>query len=192
MIFSIDTDDKQKINGNSIMTMFEKSYQKVYRTAFVITSDREIAKDATQEAFLKAFQRIETLRDKSKFESWICSIVSNICKDMLIKKNKLKDKNIALYDNEDNVKHDIKEINAYVIPEAAFENKELKHELHKCINELALDEQQIIFLRFYNNFSYEQISKYMNLKKGTVKSKVHRAKEKILKKLKNYFNGKGK
>ena len=131
MIFSIDTDNTQRINGNSIKKMFEKSYQKVHRTAFVITSDREIAKDATQEAFLKAFQRIETLRDKSKFENWICTIVSNICKDMLIKKNKLRDKNVALYDNEDNVKYDIKEVNAYDVPEAAFENKEIKHELHK-------------------------------------------------------------
>lgn len=75
-----------------------------------------MAKDATQEAFLKAFQKIGTLRDKNKFEGWICSIVSNICKDMLIKRNKQRD-NTALYDNEDNVKYDIKEIDGYDIPE---------------------------------------------------------------------------
>lgn len=180
----------EMINRCLLKELFEKSYGKVYKKAFMILFDAEMAKDATQEVFLKAFQKIDTLKEMSKFDAWVHAIAQNTCRNM-IKKNHYRNKNIVLYDNEDRISYNIDEFNGIDIPENIFENKELRGELHKYINDLEQDEQNIIHLRLHYDFTYKQIANHLNIKEGTVKSKVHRAKEKIYYKLQKYNNVKG-
>ena len=182
-------------NGNGIndlSSLFENHYEKVYKTAVMFTLDAELAKDATQEAFLEAFQNIGSLKDSGKFGAWVYSIVMNKCKDMLKKRNKIWNKNIALYDNTDYEEYNIIELYDYQIPEWLFEEKELKQELHKCIAELDYDEQQVIHLKYHHDLTSMQIANQISMKEGTVKSKIYRAKAKVHDKLQKYCDVKGK
>lgn len=69
MLLNLYVDGNQNSLRNDLSCLFESHYEKVYKTAFMFTSDAELAKDATQEAFFKAFQNIDSLKDKNKLEA---------------------------------------------------------------------------------------------------------------------------
>lgn len=189
MIFSTYIGN-ETIDKGIIKELFERNYERVYKKAFMLLFDSELAKDATQEAFIKAYQKIDTLKDINKFEAWVLKIVRNTCRNM-IKSSRNQNKNIVLYDNEENLNYNIDEFNSSDIPEKIFENKELRDELHKYINQLDREEQHIIFLRMHFNFTYKQLAEHLGLKESIVKSKAHRAKVKVYHRLQEYYDGKG-
>lgn len=169
-----------------LQALFADSYKKVYKTAYKITFDKELARDATQEAFLKAFLCIDTLKDKDKFSAWLCSITTNVCYDMLRQKIIQRDKSVPIYDDEGNTKEYIAELRDFNIPEKVYENKERRQELKECIYEMPHDIRKILILRIYGGLSYIEIAEQMDMNENTVKTKIHRAKERIEKKLKSY------
>jgi RNA polymerase sigma-70 factor (ECF subfamily) len=165
-----------KKNDLDMDELFNKHYEYIFKVILSVVLDYEVAKDVTQETFMKAFLRIETLRDKDKFDKWIYSIAINTCKDSLRKTSKLKAKSTNL--------DDVKIIkDPSFLPDEIFEHKETKKEVVKCIKELDEKTQQIINLKYYLGFTYEEISKFMNISLSNVKIKLHRSKKKILSKL---------
>lgn len=191
MFSTFTNDNKIKSNEIALEVLFEDYYDRVYRAAFLVVFDRELASDATQEAFLRAFKKMDTLKDKSKFGAWICTIVVNICKDMLRKIIVDRQKNISIYDLDGNIKEYIHELSDFNIPDIVYENIELRQELEQCINEQDIDIKTIINLKYYQDCTYDEISVIMDIKEGTVKSKLYRAKKKIAKRLEKYLDVKG-
>ena len=191
MLFIFTNEDKEKWYDGILQALFADNYKKAYRTAYKIALDKELARDATQEAFLKAFLGIDTLRDKDKFSAWLCSITSNVCKDMLRQKIIQRDKSTSIYDDEGNTKEYIAELRDFNIPEIVYENKEIRHELKKHIYEMPNDIRQILILRIYRGLSYTEIAEQMDMNENTVKTKIHRAKERIEKKLRSYTDIEG-
>lgn len=77
------------------------------------------------------------------------------------------------------------------IPDEIYENNEIRRELQKYICELDNDSQRIIFLKYHQELTYNEIAEKMDMKLSTVKVKMHRAKEKIVAKLEKYYDIKG-
>jgi RNA polymerase sigma factor, sigma-70 family len=165
-----------------IRELFENNYYKVYRTAFSILYDRDIAYDATNETFLKAFKGMDTIKDIGRFEAWVQSIARNTSRNML-KKSCTQNKHTCLYDYEDDIKYNIMERNSYYIPEKLLEEKEFIQELNEYINHLDPDDRYLLYLKYTNNCTLGQIARHLDLKEGTVKSRLFRVKAKLLKKL---------
>ena len=186
MLLIFTYDGNGKWYEGILQALFENNYKKAYKTAYKIALDKELARDATQEAFLKAFLGIDTLKDKDKFSAWLCSITTNVCNDMLRQKIIQRDKSVPIYDEEGNIKEYIVELRDFNIPEKVYENKERRQELKKCIYEMPIDVKQILILRIYRGLSYIEIAEQMDMNENTVKTKIHRAKEKIEKKLRSY------
>nr|WP_242844190.1 RNA polymerase sigma factor [Caloranaerobacter azorensis] len=101
--------------------LFDKYYAKVYKTAFYILRNQQDAKDATQEAFIIAYDKFHTLRDQSEFGSWICTIVANKAKE--IYKARKKE---TLIDDINKVIPFIKENTGVKLPEEIIQKKNLK------------------------------------------------------------------
>jgi len=188
MIFTFTNDGNGKWYEGLLQALFADNYKKVYRTAYKLTFDKELARDATQEAFLRAFLGIDTLRDKAKFSAWICSITANVCKDMIKQKIIQRNSSVPIYDDEGNTKEYIAELRDFNIPEKVYENKEIRQELRKCIYEMPYDVRQILILRIYSGLSYSEIADQLHMNENTVKTKMHRAKERIEKKLKSFVD----
>ena len=93
MLLTFKNDGEDKGYENATEILFEENYNRVYRKAVSILLDTELAKDAAQETFLRAFSNMDTLKDKSKFSSWVCSIAVNVCNRMLMQKIKFRSKN---------------------------------------------------------------------------------------------------
>lgn len=180
MIFTDDVNIKGYKNITEVL--FTENYDKVYKIAVSILSDVELAKDAAQETFYRAFLKIDTLADKGKFSPWVGSIAVNVCNRMLKQKIKDRNKNVSIYDNEGNIRSSISELIDFEVPDNIYENAEMRKELKQCIHELDIELQQIINMRFYLEFSIEKIAECLNMKEGTVKSKIFRAKQKVAEK----------
>jgi len=186
MLSIFTNEGKGKWYEGILQALFADNYKKAYKTAYKITFDKELARDATQEAFLKAFMGIDTLKAKDKFSAWLCSITTNVCNDMVRQKIIQRDNSVPIYDDEENTKEYIVELRDFNIPEKVYEDKEIRQELKKYIYEMPHDVRQILILRIYRGFSYIEIAEQMDMNENTVKTKIHRAKERIEKKLRSY------
>jgi RNA polymerase sigma-70 factor (ECF subfamily) len=190
MAFPFTKDGRDKDYENAINVLFEENYAKVYKKIASILYDVELAKDATQETFMRAFSKLDTLSDKSKFSPWVYAIAVNICNRMLKQKITYRNKNISIYDDEGNMLN-ISELVDFNVPDKIFENNEIRQELKQCIGELDVETQQIINMRFGNEFSIQEIAECLDLKEGTIKSRIYRAKRKIADELAKLIDRKG-
>lgn len=164
-------DKRKKEEVHSYKILFETYKSKVYRIAYYIVKNEQDAKDIVQEAFTIAYIKKDTLRDLSKFESWICTIACNLAKD---KYNKRK-KEILTDDYEKVIPLSI-ETEFVEIPEDSLEKKELKSKIREHINNLDSHYREVIVNYYYLELTYEEISKVLGVSVGTVKSRIFRAK----------------
>ena len=191
MISAFSKGKKNSIDENALEILFNEYYDMVYKTAYSIVLDKEHAKEATQEAFIKAFRKIETLKDKSKFGPWVRTITVNVSKDILRKVILNRKNSMPIYDAEGKLKEYIHELADYNTPENIYENTEIIKELRYWISQLDKDTQMIITFKYYHDYTYKKIAETMDMKEGTVKIKLHRAKQKIAKGMVKFFDLKG-
>ena len=188
MLIPFFNDDLKNGYENTTETLFAENYNRVFKKAFFILSDIELAKDTTQETFIRAFLKLHTLEDKSKFRYWVIAIATNVCKRMLKQRITYKQNNMSIYDDEGNLKSYLPELVDFNVPERIYENNEIRQKLKQYIRELDIETGQIIMMRFYAGLSIKEIAKCMIMKEGTVKSTIHRAKKKLAEKIKRFVN----
>jgi len=80
------------------------------------------------------------------------------------------------------------EQNSFLDPDGELDNRELRRELEKAIDNLPLKFKEVIVLRHLEGLSYSDISEITNLPVGTVKTYLHRARKKLQKELKEYLD----
>ena len=139
--------------------------------------NEEDAKDVTQESFIKIYKNIRGFNYKSKFSTWIYRIVVNTARDALRKRKETISIDQDFENEKGSMKKQIpdeKEINQ---PEKSFEKREMQIEVQKAIAVLSLEHRTVLILRTYQNLSYEEISEILDVKLGTVKSRLKRARE---------------
>ena len=159
--------------------MYKLYYKDVYRTVYYITRDKELSKDLTNEAYLKAYCKLETLDDINNFKQWICVIAANLAKNHIRKQSKI----LSYYPMETlESTHTTEDI---VIESIGKED--IKERVRTALKQLSPNAKEIIILRYYHNLTYEELEKTLLLKKGTVKSRLKRAKDNLY----NLLNLKG-
>ena len=114
--------------------------------------------DLVQETFLKAYKSIESFKNESSFKTWIYRIAMNTVYDDL-RKNKIRQVEVLI----DKGYHD--------------DHKGTKDLIDKAILNLSLDHREIFILFYKFGYSHEEIAKMLKLKVGTIKSRIHYAKE---------------
>lgn len=169
--------------------LFENHYEKVYKTIFMITQDKELAEDMTQETFIKAFVNINQLKDPGKFEAWLSAIATNQAKDGLREKIGDRAKSVSVEDVGNLVSIAEPVIKgSFLFPEEALEKTEVKQKLMEAIRRLDDKYMEVVILKYYWGFSEKEIAEHLGIKEGTVKSRLHRAKSRIRNELEEYFS----
>lgn len=135
------------------------------------------AEDIIQEVCLTATEKFETLKCHASFKAWIIGIAKHKCNDYYRKKAK------------------VPEIPLEYIPEKAFSSGRFgitKHNVVRdTLDELEDKDREILYLYFFKNISQEDIAKQLSIPIGTVKSRLHYAKEKFKKHYPNRPEPKG-
>ena len=161
---------------------FEKlvlEYEKnVYNIAMRMTGNAEDASDMTQEAFIKAYNSLQSFRGDSKFSVWIYRIATNVCLDFLRSKSRRPTVSLSVEDNDgEEVQLDVADESQS--PELLLDRQMTRESVRRGLETLSPEYRQILLLREIQGLSYDEISQALGLEVGTVKSRIFRARKKL-------------
>lgn len=171
--------------------LVEKYQTRVYRHCLRMVGNREESKDLTQEVFLKVFKKIHKYEHAYGFYTWLYRITVNCCIDYLRKANrKIKTVPLAQLDHWDQSEsaRDQEIPDEKFCPESEFWNMELRDILNNAVSKLPEILRSAIVLKHIEGFSYAEIAAIFNCSIGTVKSRMHRAREELKMRLTPYLN----
>ena len=162
--------------------------ERLYSVVYNLTSNREDALDLTQEAFIKAFQSIGRFQGKSSFYTWIYRIAVN---NTLSHLKKYRNRKFLSFDNLDNEasQTDIFEaVAAKTKTEKATLMRELHEKLNEALQKLSLKHRSVVVLFEIEGMSHEQIAEILGCSVGTVRSRLHYAKQQLKLHLKDFVD----
>lgn len=151
----------------------------IYFMLLKMVNNRSDAEDLTLEAFGKAFKNLHQYSPTYAFSTWLFKIASNNCIDFLRKKKGIfvTIENNDQNENSEQVKLPSKDPN----PEEKLIRIQKAILLRKVVRRLRPRYQTLVELRYFREFSYEEIAKELNLPLGTVKAQLFRAREMLFK-----------
>lgn len=144
-------------------------------------NDRELAKELTIEALGKAFNKLHSYTPKYAFSTWLFTIAKNNCIDYLRKKK------LPTFSIDAMIKHD--EGSETIIdipdesngPEKSMMNKQRIQIIRNIVEKLKPNYRELVKLRYFKEYSYEEISEELKIPIGTVKAQLHRSRERLFK-----------
>ena len=156
--------------------------QRVYNLALRMAGNPDDAFDLSQEAFLKAWKGLDGFHFESSFSTWLYRLTANACLDYL--RAKKRRQTVSLTAQEENGEEKQLEIpDPALTPEQAVLAAEDRRLLARALDALEPDARAILTMRVINGMHYEQIAEVLEVREGTVKSRLSRAREKLRKKL---------
>jgi RNA polymerase sigma-70 factor (ECF subfamily) len=162
--------------------------ERLYSVVYNLTSNNEDAMDLTQEAFIKAYQSIHRFKGNSSFYTWIYRIAVNNTLSHL-KRN--RNRKFLSFDNLDNEASQSDVFQA-VASKSRTEKGTLIRELHEKLNEalqkLSLKHRSVVVLFEIEGMSHEQIATILKCSVGTVRSRLHYAKQQLKLSLKDFVD----
>lgn len=148
--------------------------EQLYNVAYRLLGDPEEAADATQEAFLKAYERLHQHRGGS-FRAWLLRILTNTCYDALRKRRRRAEGPLPDTTGPD----PLDRLRLLPSREASPEEAALRGEIHRAIQEglqrLSPEYRTVLVLSDIEGLSYEEIAEVLSIPLGTVKSRLSRA-----------------
>ncbi|MBI6120498.1 RNA polymerase sigma factor [Salegentibacter maritimus] len=166
----------QKGDQRAQIEVYERYYKAMYNTALRIVKDTAEAEDIMQEAFLKAFSKIDSLQEASTFGAWLKRIVINLSITSFNRKVKL---NEVSYNDE--LKNEANESEGIIL-EKDSKNEKVKKIL-KTLQSLKENYRIALTLHLIEGYDYEEIASILNLSYANSRTTVSRAKESLRKKL---------
>ncbi len=173
---------------NAFESLVKKYQKRMLNIAYRVIGDYEDACEIVQDAFVSAYKNIKDFKGRSRFSTWLYTIVVNLSRNRL---RQLKaqsyhegfsfDDPVATDDGE------IKMSPLSVEPSALdnLERKEIQQKVQRCIDTLNNEFREVLILRDIQGFSYNEIGDMLGISEGTVKSRLFRAREYIKGCLKN-------
>ena len=151
---------------NAFETLFRQYERLVFRTAYLITSNRETAEDILQEVFIQVW-RFRTTYDpnKGKITTWLHRITVNEC----IRKKPKKAACISIEQKG----IDLPEIKHHSMPEEAAITRLEYNRLIEAMKALDTKYRSVLVLRYFNDLSYKEIADALKMPLGTVKSRLN-------------------
>jgi RNA polymerase sigma-70 factor (ECF subfamily) len=150
------------LNEKLFVTLFETHKDSIYRMAFLYSKNQSDSLDIVQEVAYRAFKNRKGLKELSYFKTWILKITINSSIDFLKKKMNV----VEL--------HSTSELGTQQMEERYSDLL-----LHELLNALDEEEKRLIYLKYYQEYTFQEISEIVDSPISTVKSKIYRTLEKI-------------
>jgi RNA polymerase sigma-70 factor (ECF subfamily) len=146
----------------------------VFNLAYRMLNNAREAEEAAQEAFIRAYTRLDSYNPAHKFSTWLLSITSNYCIDQLRKRRA-----ILLSIDEPLPPHPALTSDQAKRPESQLLMNEQQAMVQTLLEELAPDYRQAVVLRYWYELSYEEIAETMDTTVSAVKSRLFRARKQL-------------
>lgn len=169
------------------------SYQnRVYGLSYRMMGNLEEAEEVAQEVFITVYKSLRDFRGDSQFSTWIYRVTVNHCKNRI--KYLGRRKYYSSQSLDEPVDGNDGEVMARQLPDehldalGRMEQKEVQNTVQEKMNELDEEQRTVLFLRDIEGMSYQEIADILDLREGTVKSRIHRARLELKDKLeKEYY-----
>ncbi|MFC3879370.1 sigma-70 family RNA polymerase sigma factor [Algoriphagus namhaensis] len=178
--------EKTAIFDGEFMPHIDSMYNFGYRLTF----DEDDAKDLVQDTYLKAYRFINSFEKGTNAKAWLFRILKNSFINEYRKKSKQPTKvdyqEVETYYNSDDVNYQqTSDLRAESVKDM------LGDEISNALNSLAVDFRTVIILCDLEGFTYEEMSKILDIPIGTVRSRLHRARNLLKEKLRGYAQDMG-
>ena len=149
--------------------LVEAHQQSIFRLAYLFLGDADDAQDISQETFIHAYRALNRFDPDRPFRPWLMRIATNLCHNW--------HRSILRYLS---VLQNVLNTESHVgsVLEQAEHNVEMEN-LRKAINQLPLADQQVLYLRYFLECSETETAEVLGIALGTVKSRSHRALERL-------------
>ncbi len=182
-----DAIERSKRGDAAAYKVLVERYQgRAYRLALRVLRDDELARDACQEAFLKAYLNLKRFEGRSSFYTWLYRLVMNLCLDF-----KRRDRSNRYVDvpepadleriaGSERASHEAEDWQSHTeAPDAALERRELRAAMGRAIDQLPASSRETLVLREVEGLSYAEIAQVLEIPKGTVMSRLHYARRRV-------------
>ena len=168
----------QKGDMGAFEELVARHRDKIYARAYSMMRNEETAIDLSQEAWVKAWQRLEQFQGDSSFPTWITRIVINLCLDQLRKQKRHRTESIEEMDEESGgVERQMPVV--MVNPTEGLERTELRERIDKALGQLSEAHRTVLMLHEFQDLEYKEVAKTMNCSIGTVMSRLFYARRRM-------------
>ena len=154
---------------NEFIILARENMKRAFNSALGILGSYDDAADVSQEAFIRAYNNFHKFDSSKKFFTWYYKILRNLCLNKIRDSKRLKEVFLEeRVSDEDDI-------------ETSIEADEEKNKLSEAIMKLEAGDREIIILREFENYSYDEISEMLEIPKGSVMSRLYYARKKLAK-----------
>jgi len=193
----VDLDDLTLVNrckegDQQAFRLLVKRYErKVFSVAFGMLKDREEALDVSQEAFVKVHRYLGDFKGDSSFYTWLYRITRNLAVD------RIRSRRGETVEFDEKVAQDEAELGEAGFlstqlgtnPQKSALRRELAEKMTEALQQIPEKHREILLLREVEGMSYEDLSRVLEIPKGTVMSRLFHARAKMQKLLEEYLGG---
>lgn len=152
-------------NEDALATLINRYQSRIFGFIYSKVNDRDIAGDYFQETFIRVIRTLKTkeyYNEKGKFLPWVMRIANNLIVDDFRKNKNIK----MMRDTEEySIFSFIKDVTPSV--ESNLISSQISFDLHKIIDELPLDQQEVLKMRFFQDMSFKEIAEATNVSMNT-------------------------
>lgn len=156
--------------------------EKIFNAVYRFCSHWEDACDITQRAFINAYRKIGEFKGDSAFTTWMYRIAFN--QSVSFRRESGRQKAVSLYTKDDEM---VREPAFEENPGERMESDDSRKKVQQALATLEEEDRQIIVLKDLQNYSYDEIAAILDIPKGTVRSRLHRARLALKAKLKAFI-----
>ena len=170
--------DARKGDTSAFEELVTRHRDRIFARALSMMRNEEEAIDLSQEAWVKAWQRLEQFQGESSFTTWITRIVINLCLDQLRKQKRQRAESIEEMDEETGgVERQMPVVT--VNPTERLERGELRQRIDRALDQLSHEHRTVLVLHEFEEMEYKEIAKTMGCSIGTVMSRLFYARRKL-------------
>lgn len=181
-------DEDRNLSFEELVAKYER---RIFNLIYRQVGDYEDAADLTQETFVKAFKAFGKFRGQSKVFTWLCQIALNLCKNRFRQRDRMRPiTGVSLeeiIEQEEGERQERQVPDWTHAPDRLYEQRELSELVQAAVAELPQDYRTVLVLRDMQHLSYQEIAQATGLSLENVKSRLHRARIMLRRKLAPYI-----
>ncbi|MFK7695153.1 RNA polymerase sigma factor [Paenibacillus sp. HJGM_3] len=161
------------VNSFALDQLMQDFGQDVWNFAYFLTRDRHASDDISQEVFLRAFRSVKDFRGESTVKTWLLKITRNLSFNH---RNSAFLRRVTLFEW-------VRRSDTATSAEHEFMDREAANEIWRIILDLPLHYREVLLLDLQHEMTIQEMAGVLGVSEGTVKSRLHRARAKVSKKL---------
>ena len=170
----------QRGETEAFETLIRRHQKTIFNLVYRMLGDYDEAAEISQEAFLSAYRAIGNFRGEANFSTWLYRIALNHATTRRKSMNTRQQRNLPI-ENTEPVS------DPHPGPAETMEKKEIRERVQQALNSLEPDDATVILLRDLQDVPYEEVARVLEIPVGTVKSRLHRARQALKSELAAYF-----